>query len=178
MTARQADHKRDSAHQYEAEGPSRIQIEPTPAHELETQVSVDQPGQDAAGCDHRDRVDDGNQGGHAEVGIDEVGCRLMAAVEVSGAAETKIDRYQHQSRAMSDRHGEGPQAQLGRWYPRQPPRMTPVDEPEEAETDDQQAGADLDLPLPFDERDEQGKRKQDHQHGQQVAKRQRPERRD
>jgi hypothetical protein len=69
----------------EAEGPSRIQIEPTPAHELETQVSVDQPGQDAAGCDHRDRVDDGDQGGHAEVGIDEVGCRLMAAVEVSGA---------------------------------------------------------------------------------------------
>src|SRR5437016_14192485 len=102
MTARQADHKRDSAHQYEAEGPSRIQIETTPAHELETQVSVDQPGQDAAGCDHRDRVDDGNQGGHAEVGIDEVGCRFMASDEVSGAAVHKIVQYQHYTLEILD----------------------------------------------------------------------------
>jgi hypothetical protein len=35
------------------------------------------------------------------------------------------------------------------------PRMAPVDEPEDTEPDDQEAGADLDLPLPFDEGDEQ-----------------------
>jgi hypothetical protein len=34
--------------------------------EPETQLPVDQPGQDAAGCDHCDRVDDGDQDGHAE----------------------------------------------------------------------------------------------------------------
>src|SRR6478672_2991590 len=33
VRARQADRKRESAHQYEAEGPSRIQIEPAPGHE-------------------------------------------------------------------------------------------------------------------------------------------------
>jgi len=93
VPARQADHKRESAHQYEAEGPSRIQIKPAPRHELETQVPVDQPGQDAAGCDHRDRVDDGDQDRHAEMGFDEGACRLVAAVEIGGAAETKIDRY-------------------------------------------------------------------------------------
>ena len=98
MPARQLDHKRESAHQYEAEGPSRIQIKPAPRHELETQVPVDQPGQDAAGCDHHDRVDDGDQNGHAEIGIDEDACRLVAPVEVGGAAETEIDRHQHQSR--------------------------------------------------------------------------------
>ena len=169
MTARQADHKRDSAHQYEAEGPSRIQIEPTPAHELETQVSVDQPGQDAAGCDHRDRVDDGNQGGHAEVGIDEVGCRLMAAVEVSGAAETKIDRYQHQSRAMRDRYGKRPEPQLRRSYPRQHSRMTPFDEPEDTEPNDQEARTDLDLSVPLDEGDQQREGKDHDEHSQQMA---------
>ena len=40
-----ADRKRESAHQYEAEGPSRIEIEPASRHELETQVAVDQPRQ-------------------------------------------------------------------------------------------------------------------------------------
>jgi hypothetical protein len=37
--------------------------------------------------------------------------------------------------------------------------MTPVDEPEYAEPDDQEAGADLDLALPMDESDQQGERK-------------------
>jgi len=171
VPARQVDRKRESAHQYEAEGPSRIQIEPAPRHELETQVPVDQPGQDAAGCDHRDRVDDGDQDRHAEMGFDEGACRLVAAVEIGGAAETKIDRYQHQSRAMRDRHGKGPEPQLCRSYPRQHPRMAPVDEPEAAEPDDQEACADLDLSLPLDEGDQQREGKDHHKHRQQMADR-------
>jgi hypothetical protein len=155
VPARQVDRKRESAHQNKAERPSRIQIEPAPRHELETQVPVDQPGQDAAGYDHRDRVDGGDQDGHAEIGIDEGSRRLVASVEVGGTAETKIDRYQHQSRAMRDRHGKGPEPQLRRSYPRQYPRVAPVDEPQDAEADDQEAGADLGRSLPLDEGDEQ-----------------------
>ena len=41
LPARQADRKRKRTHQHETEGPSRIQIEPAPRHELETQVAVD-----------------------------------------------------------------------------------------------------------------------------------------
>ena len=145
VPVRQVDRKRESAHQCEAEGPSRIQIEPASRHECETQVAIDQPRQEAAGCDHRDGVDDGHQNGHAEIGIDEGTCRLMAAVGIGGTAKTKIDRYQHQSGAMRDRHGEGPQPQLCGSYPRQHPRMALVDEPEDAETNDQEAGADQDL---------------------------------
>ena len=81
----------------------------------------------------------------------------MAAVEVGGAAKTEIDRYQHQSRAMCDRHGKGPEPELRRAYPGERPRMAPVDEPEDAEPDDQQAGADLDLSLPLDEGDQKEK---------------------
>ena len=33
-------------------------------------------------------TDDGDQDGHAEIGIDEDACRLVAPVEVGGAAET------------------------------------------------------------------------------------------
>ena len=47
--------------------------------------------------------------------------------------------------------------------------MTPVDEPEDAEFDDQEAGADLDLSLPFHEGDQQGK--DYHKHRQQMAER-------
>jgi hypothetical protein len=49
--------------------------------------------------------------------------------------------------------------------------MTLVDQPENPKPDDQDAGADLELPLPFDEGDEHRKGKNDHQHGQQVADR-------
>jgi hypothetical protein len=44
--------------------------------------------------------------------------------------------HEHQASAMRDRHGEGLKRQLRRSYPRQRPWMTPVDEPEDAETDD------------------------------------------
>jgi hypothetical protein len=101
--ARQSDHKRQSTYQDEAEGPSRIQIEPTPRHELETLVAVDQPCQEAAGGDHRDGMDDGNQDGHTETSIDKGACRLVASVDVGGSAETKIDRHEHQSSTMRDR---------------------------------------------------------------------------
>ena len=84
MPACQTDRKRESADQYEAEGPGRIQVEPAPRHELEPQVAIDQPCQDSAGCYHRDRVDNGNQDGHAEIIIDEGACRLVTPVEISG----------------------------------------------------------------------------------------------
>ena len=58
-----------------------------PRHELETQVPVDQPGQDAAGYDHRDRVDDGDQDGHAEIGINEGGIVTETRSEASGVSD-------------------------------------------------------------------------------------------
>ena len=116
-------------------------------------------------------MNNGDQDGHAEVGVDEGACRLVAAVEVGGPTEPEIDRYEHQSRAMRDRHGEGPEPQLRRSYPRQRPWMAPVDEPEETEPDDQEAGADLDLLLPFDEGDKQPEGKQHQEHRQQMAHR-------
>src|SRR5271167_272749 len=52
----------------ETKGPSRVQIEPAPRYELETPVAVDQPRQEAAGRDHRGRMDDRDQDGHPEIG--------------------------------------------------------------------------------------------------------------
>ena len=89
---------------------------------------------------------------------------LVALVEVGGPAEPEIDRHEHQSRAMRDRHGERPESQLRRSYPRQRPRMAPVDQPEDAEPDDQETGADLDLLLPFNDGDQQRKGKDHHEH--------------
>ena len=82
--------------------------------------------------------------------------------------------YEHQSRAMRNCHGEGPEPQLRRSYPRQHPRMAPVDEPEDAEPHDHETGADLDLLLPLDEGDQQREGKDHHEHCQQMADRQRP----
>ncbi len=101
---------------------------------------------------------------------------LVTAVEVSFPTEPEIDRHEHQSRAMSDRRGERPKRQLRRSYPRQCPRMAPVDEPEDAEADDKEAGAYLDLALPFDERDQQRERKNHQQHRKQMAGRERTKR--
>jgi hypothetical protein len=70
---------------------------------------------------------------------------------------------------MRDRHGEGPEPQLRRSYPRQRPWMASVDEPEGAKPDDQEAGADLDLLLPFDEGDQQREGKDHHEHCQEMA---------
>ena len=168
---RKDDRKRESAHKNEADGPSRIQIEPAPRHELETQVAVDQPRGESASHYHRERVDNGDQDGRAEIGVDERACRLVASVEVGGPAEPEIDRHEHQSRAMRDGHGEGPEPQLCRSYPRQRPRMAPVDEPEDTETDDEEAGADLDLSLPFDEGDQQPEGREHQEHCQQMADR-------
>jgi hypothetical protein len=79
----------------------------------------------------------------------------VAFVGIGGLTEAEINRHEHQASAMRDRHGEGLKRQLRRSYPRQRPWMTAIEEPEDAETDDQQACADLDLPLPFHKRDEQ-----------------------
>ena len=95
----------------------------------------------------------------------------MAALEIGGPAEPEINRYQHQSRAMSDRDGEGPEPQLRRAYPRQRPRVAPLHEPEDAEPNDQEAGADLDLPLPFNDGDQQREGKHHQEHRQQMADR-------
>src|ERR1700704_3449795 len=75
---------------------------------------------------------------------------------------------------MSDRHGEGPEPQLRRSYPRQHSRMTPFDEPEDTEPNDQEARTDLDLSVPLDEGDQQREGKDHHEHCQQMAERQRP----
>ena len=47
--------------------------------------------------------------------------------------------------------------------------MASMEKPEHAEADDQKAGAELDLTLPFDQRDEQREGKHHQQHGQQMA---------
>ena len=49
--------------------------------------------------------------------------------------------------------------------------MALVDEPEDAEADDQEAGADLDLSLPLDEGDQQREGKDHDKHCQQMADR-------
>ena len=93
-----------------------------------------------------------------------------------GSAQSKIDRQKHQSRALGDRHGKRPKPQLRRWYPRQRPRMTPVDEPEDTEANDQDAGENLDLQPPFDKRDPQRERQEYEEHRQEMTGRQRPKR--
>jgi hypothetical protein len=42
------DREGESAHQNEADRPSRVQIEPAPGYELEAQVSIDEPRQQSA----------------------------------------------------------------------------------------------------------------------------------
>jgi len=49
--------------------------------------------------------------------------------------------------------------------------MASVDETEDAEPDDQKAGADLDLLLPLDEGDQQREGEDHHEHRQQMADR-------
>ena len=95
MLVRKAECEGDNTHQDEANGPSRIKIEPTPRHEFETQVAVDQPRGESAGDYHRDRVDDGDQDGDAEIGVDEGACRLMASVKVGDPAEPEINQHEH-----------------------------------------------------------------------------------
>ncbi len=94
----------------------------------------------------------------------------MGVVEIGLPADPEIDRHQHQSSAMRDGNGERPQGQLRRANPCQSPWMTLLDQPEDAESDHQQAGADLDLALPFHQRGQQCKGKQDKQHGEQMAR--------
>src|SRR3954453_9671177 len=101
----------------------------------------------------------------------------MGSVGVGGPAEPVLDWYKHQSCAMGDRNGEGPEPEL-RWpNSHQHPRMAPVDEPEDAESDDQETGANLDRLLPFDEGDQQRKRQGYQGHFQQMADPARPKRR-
>jgi len=159
---REGQHQCNSSHQNEADGPRPIQIEPTPRYESETKIAVNQPRQASPDNDHRGCVDDRDQHGHPEIGThDGPGC-LVSFVEISLPAESKIDRYEHQSCAMRNCHGEGPKPQLHRPDPRQCPWMTPVYKPEDTEPDNEEAGRDLYLELPFDERDQQRERK-DHQ---------------
>ena len=134
---RKADRECNSADKNQANGPSKVQIEPRPRHEFETQIAVDQPRRESPRRDHRGRVDDRDQNGNAETGIDEGACRLVASIGIGGLTKAKINRHEHQARAMRDCHGEGPKRQLRRSYPRQRPWMTSVEEPEDAETDDQ-----------------------------------------
>ena len=81
-------------------------------------------------------MDDGDQDGHAQIGVYEHACRLVALIEVGGPAEPEIDRHEHQSRAMRDRHREGPEpswfggigASVRGWRRREAaPRASPPD---------------------------------------------------
>src|SRR5262245_54301559 len=99
-----------------------------------------------------------------QISVYQRACRLVSLVELSGLAQPDIDWYEHQSCAMRDRHREGPEPQLRRSYPRQHPRMASVDEPEDAEADHQETGADLDLLLPFDDGEQHRERKGHHEH--------------
>ncbi len=56
---------------------------------------------------------------------------------------------------MRDRHGERPKPQLCRSYPSQRPWMAPVEKQEDTEPDEEEAGAGLNLTVPFDKGDEQ-----------------------
>jgi hypothetical protein len=47
--------------------------------------------------------------------------------------------------------------------------MARVDEPKSAEANDQETGADLDLPLPFDQDDQQPEGTDYHEHRQQMT---------
>ena len=47
--------------------------------------------------------------------------------------------------------------------------MALIEEPEDTESDDEKAGAELDLTLPFNQGDEQGEGKHYQKRGQQVA---------
>jgi uncharacterized protein (DUF927 family) len=55
--------------------------------------------------------------------------------------------------------------------------MAGVDEPKDTERDHQEAGANPDLPLPFDESGQEREGKHHHQHCQQVTNGKRPKRR-
>jgi len=102
---------------------------------------------------------------------------LVPAAGVFAPAEPKIDRHQHESRPMSNRHGEGPKTQLGWWYPCQRARMTRIQEPKETESHHQEAGANPRLSLPFDKSRQEREGKQHYQHRQQVTRGKRPKRR-
>jgi hypothetical protein len=77
---------------------------------------------------------------------------------------------------MRDRHGKRPEPQLRGRYPDQRLGMGPIDEPEDAEPDQQHACADLDLLLPLEQRDKHSERKDHYEHRRKVADRQRPKR--
>jgi hypothetical protein len=109
-------------------------------------------------------MDDGDQDSHAQISVYERVSRLVALVELGHPAQPDIDWSEHQSRPMRDRHGEGPEPQLRRSYPRQHPWMASVDEPKDTEPDDQQTGGDLDLLVPFDNHEQQRERKDHHEH--------------
>ena len=78
---------------------------------------------------------------------------------------------------MSNCHGEGPESQLCWWYPRQCAGMAGIDEQKDTERHYQEAGANPDLPLPFDEGCQQREGKHHHQHREQVTDGKRPKRR-
>ena len=63
------------------------------------------------------------------------------------------------------------------WYPRQRPEMAGIDEQKDTECHYQEAGTNPDLPLPFDQRCQQGEGKHHRQHREQVTDAKRAKRR-
>src|SRR5579859_562956 len=93
-------------------------------------------------------MDAGDKQRHAQIGVDQSPRGLMPSVHVVGPAQAEVDRYQHQSSAMRDGNGEGPERKPRRRDTREYTRMAPPDQKAHPKADDQHTRADLDLALP------------------------------
>ena len=82
----------------------------------------------------------------------------MGCIKLFAGAEAKIDRQQHQTRAVGGRDCEGPERKLRGPDPGERTRVSPVDEAKDAERDYDGACADPDFALPVQQCDHQCKR--------------------
>jgi hypothetical protein len=88
----------------------------------------------------------------------------------------QIDRHQHQARPMGHRGQKRPKRQT-RWRDAgQKPGMATIDQQVDPQRDQQGRRADLDLALPFHQKQKHCERKQDRGHGHQMADRKRQKR--
>src|SRR3954453_13871861 len=115
--------KSNTAYENKSQCPNPIEIEPAARDELQTEILVDEPSQATASRNHRQRMHGGNDDCHAQIGGDEPAPRLMSGMVIGSTAETEIDGDEHQSGAVRDRHGKGPEGKLRRPYTRQHARM-------------------------------------------------------
>jgi hypothetical protein len=93
---RDAEYQRDGSDENEADGPGRIQIEPTSRCEFGTETAADEPRQTSAGNDHRGGVDDCDQHRHGKIGIDDGSVdRVAFEVYCSGRLAKTIEKFRN-----------------------------------------------------------------------------------